>query len=411
MKFFYFNRKMKIIKYLFPISILFISSCFDKNDSGYLDQCNPKNKIKDSIIAPVNTKTVISSGPQVNDTLTELAELIAGTKSKQGLFSDYSTIISYKKYAENIENKWRLFDSTKLKPIETFSSKFLIQHSNSSVFYPFSGPDILYASTLFSNLPRITMIGLEPVGTLPIIDDKNLTPDSIHQYCDKISQSLFAILNFSFFRTVSMKEDLRSKEVDGSIHLLLMFLSRTGHKISSIKPFYIDSLGKQIFVENTITLNKKKYKNPSIEIVAIKNNLIKTITYTSSDISDIVLNRNIGLQYFILNTMPKITYLKGASYLMHKSTFSKIRNLILDNTNTIVQDDSGVGIKYILSHKNNWEFSLFGNYTKPINMFKDFYQLTLDSLYKNLGSKPLGFGMGYNYRDRNSNFMIIKKVL
>ena len=96
---------------------------------------------------------------------------------------------------------------------------------------------------------------------------------------------------------------------------------------------------------------------------------------------------------------------------MHKPAFSEIRKLILANTTKIVQDDSGMAIHYITNDKNSkWGFSFYGEYTKPINMFTQHYQADLDSLYKLKGSKKLGFGLGYNYRDKNSNFMIIKKM-
>ena len=40
-------------------------------------------------------------------------------------------------------------------------------------------------------------------------------------------------------------------------------------------------------------------------------------------------------------------------------------------------------------------------------MFSEFYQADLDSTYKQEGSKPIG--IGYNFRDKNSNFMIANK--
>ena len=42
-------------------------------------------------------------------------------------------------------------------------------------------------------------------------------------------------------------------------------------------------------------------------------------------------------------------------------------------------------------------------------MFSQFYQADLDSTYKLQGAKPIGFGIGYNFRDKNSNFMIANK--
>lgn len=401
---------MKLINLILVlISLLFSASCKNRTEATSENKPSIKDSAKTNSVLNV-TETDLVPKVYISDTLTQLAGFISGTAENNRLFSEFTSKPTYKSFAENMEKKWQRFDTTKLKSIESFvSSEFSRQQNPSSVFYPFSGPDILYSSTLFPGASRFTMIGLEPIGTLPVIDDKDIYPDSIHHYFNKINSSLYAILNFSFFRTVSMKEDLRNEEVDGTIHLLLLFLKRTGHAISSVKPFYIDSAGNQIYLQNTQVLKNKKYKNPSIEIIAAKNNQIKTVTYTSTDLSNGGFSRNKGLQNFILKATPEITYLKGASYLMHKATFSEIRNLILNHTGCVVQDDSGIAINYILKHNSKWQFKLYGNYTKPINMFTQHYQPELDSLYKLVGAKPLGFGLGYNYRDKNSNFMIIKK--
>ncbi len=359
------------------------------------------------------TKVNKSSSFSINDTLEDLVNYISGRNDHE-----YKTLSKFRKekgfleFSEHFTKRWKKFDSTKLKNIKTFvSGDFKNYAEVKNVFYPFSGPDVLYSTTLFPNATKLSLIGLEPVGTLPIIDDKDILPDSIHKYFGKINTSLNAILNFSFFRTVSMKEDLRNEEVDGTIHLILLFLNKTGHKIQSIKPFYIDSLGNKYYVKNTSVLKNKKYKNSSIEIIAAtENNISKTITYTSTDLSDAGLYRNKGLKQYLSDLQFETTYLKGASYLMHKPSFSKIRNIILENASCVVQDDSGIAVDYILNDKNKWEFNLFGEYIKPINMFAQHYQPSLDSLYKTKGAKKLGFGLGYNYRDKNSNFMVIKKA-
>ena len=104
------------------------------------------------------------------------------------------------------------------------------------------------------------------------------------------------------------------------------------------------------------------------------------------------------------------TYLKGASYLMHESYFSEIRNYIFKKSSTIVQDDSGIAFRYFKTSEFNWEYSLYGNYVKPISLFSYAYQTDLDSLWKVKGSKSVGFGIGYNFKDKNSNLMIAKKI-
>jgi hypothetical protein len=403
------------IKLIFPVLILSVFNSCENNPDTHVTKSTKADTTTAKIVTAVDTIKPIENAPlpPVNDSLNDLANFISGNSSYNfKLFSDFRKKPGFTNFSTQFSKRWISFDSTKLLPIKNFVATEFATHGNTSnVFYPFSGPDILYSSTLFPDATQFSMIGLEPVGTLPIIDDKAIIADSIQNYFDKINGSLNAILKFSFFRTISMKEDLRNNDVDGTIHLILLFLNKTQHEIVSIKPFYIDTLGNKTYVRSTLALSKSAYKNKSIEVVAIdKNKKVKTVTYTSTDLSDAGMRKNKGLVSYINNLNFETTYLKGASYLMHKPSFSEIRKLILTNTDRIVQDDSGIAINYITNDKNKWKFTFYGEYTKPINMFTQHYQQDLDSLYKLTGSKKLGFGLGYNYRDKNSNFMVIKKL-
>jgi len=407
---------MRLHKLLIGLILAVSFSCQNNTDESAAKK-TPIDSIKKTEV--IDTVSIKESNvdqvslPPINDTLNELANFISGNSSDQSvLFKEFKKKSAYTSFSTQFSKRWINFDSTKLLPIKNFVGNEFSNHGKgSNIFYPFSGPDILYCATLFPDATHYTLIGLEPVGTLPIIDDKKIIADSIQNYFTKINSSLNAILKFSFFRTVSMKEDLRNDEVDGTIHLLLLFLNKTNHQVTSIKPFYIDSTGTKQYLKSTNALNSGPIKNKSVEIIAInKNNELKTITYTSTDLSDGALKKNKGLITYINNLKFETTYLKGASYLMHKGNFGEIRKLILANTQRIVQDDSGIALQYITKDKNKWDYVFYGEYTKPINMFTQHYQPDLDSLYKLKGSKKLGFGLGYNYRDKNSNFMIIKKA-
>ena len=71
-------------------------------------------------------------------------------------------------------------------------------------------------------------------------------------------------------------------------------------------------------------------------------------------------NRNLKNYFGLMGNVT--TYLKGASYLMHESYFSEIRNYIFKKSSTIVQDDSGIAFRYFKTSEFNWEYSLYGNY-------------------------------------------------
>ena len=104
----------------------------------------------------------------------------------------------------------------------------------------------------------------------------------------------------------------------------------------------------------------------------------------------------------------KSTYLKSASYLMHRPTFSIIRNLILNKSQHLLQDDSGIPIKYFDS--NIWDLTYYGNYSYPIPLFKERHQEDLKEVYLNKDkTKPLPFGIGYQFRRGTSNLMRASK--
>lgn len=350
-------------------------------------------------------KTPISY--KINDTLNSIASIIAGRKDGQCIYSYISGSKDFLSFSKNFEKRWTGFDSSRIQKLDQFRTNVIAKEvkPQKTLFYPFSGPDILYAYTFFPDVEKYVMIGLEPVGSLP--EFKKEDKDSLNDYFNKINSSLNAILKYSFFRTESMNKDLKNEEVNGTIHLLFLFLNRTGNSICSAKPVTVDSLGQIKYVTSFEALKKLKTATRGIEIqFATKDHQLKTLYYFSLNAANGGLKYNKGFYTYLQNMGSINTYLKGASYLMHKDYFSMIRNIILKQSQYVIQDDSGIAFHYFTESGREWNYRFYGKYLKPIPMFSQFYQKDLDSLYKEKGSRDIGFGIGYNFKDKNSNFMI-----
>jgi len=252
------------------------------------------------------------------------------------------------------------------------------------------------------------LISLEPVGSYP--EFKIEEKDSLDTYFNKINTSLNAILKYSFFRTESMSKDLKNTEVDGTLHLLTLFLKRTGNTLCSAKAITVDSLGNIVYVNSFPDLKKLKSATKGVEIkFSDAQHHAKTVCYFSLNAANGGLKFNKGFVSFLKNMGTINTYLKGASYLMHKDYFSMIRNIVLEQSEQVIQDDSGIALHYFTDSNFKWNYNFYGQYTKPISLFAHHYQSDMDSLYKQQGAKPIGFGIGYNFKDKNSNFMIATK--
>lgn len=372
-----------------------------------------ENKIKKDTLSTLKVDTVILNTNCINDSLNQLACLIAGNPGNDtNLLKSYFTHSTFTQHRTSFQSKWESFEKTRLQNLIQFQQNEIKKEMDSSsvLFYPFSGPDILHAQTFFPNVDQYVLMGLEPVGTLPVYEHKEDVPDSMSTYYNKINKSLHAILNFSFFRTISMSEDLKNKDVDGTLHLLLLFLNRKGNSICSVKPFILDTTGGISYLDNFISLKAKTASAKGIEVVFNSpDKKQKKLHYFSIDLSNSAYDKNKSVQRYLKQLGTVTTYLKGASYLMHNPGFSSIRDFILNNSNQVMQDDSGIAFKFFEKTKN-WKYVFYGEYKKPISLFANRFQADLDSLYKISTPKKLGFGLGYNFKDNNSNLMIAKKI-
>jgi hypothetical protein len=344
----------------------------------------------------------------------DIARYIAGLPQKPGstISPDLTKTKAWTTYSEAFNKSWKNYDSTRLSVMRAWSKTDLEQmnKTETNMFYPFAGADILNAYTLFPHAKQFVMVGLEPVGTLPELDGKHIK-DSLSTYFHNINNSLTSILNFSFFRTKSMRLDFnKQNELNGTIHILLLFLTRTGNTIAGITPVSIHRDGTIARYETFEAMKKDSLKAKGVEIRFVDaDSVLKKVTYFSTNIANDGMKSNPGFSAFVKKMEHYNTYLKSASCLMHEPFFSDIRNLILDGSNYVLEDDSGIPLKFF-TDRGNWEFTFYGTYTGAYSIFHHNYQKDLFDAYKaGKNVKALPFGIGYKFKKGESNLMLATK--
>lgn len=402
--------KIKLPVYLF-FCLCLNYSCSEATSN----EAKQESQIKETDTTINNSKkdsSTVTLSNCTSDSLNELAYLISGKGfDSSKILAQYFLSNTFKNHEKTFQTKWDSFQKNRISKLVNFQQNELINEVGKTeiLFYPFSGPDILHAQLFFPDAKQYVLMGLEPVGSLPVFEHKEDKPDSMSIYYDKINKSLHAILNYSFFRTISMSNDLKNQDVDGTLHLLLLFLNRQKNSICSVKPFVLDTSGNINYQKDFLLLKKINSLEKGIEIkFTTSAGEQKLLHYFSIDLSNAAYSKNKSVVYYLNKLNPTTTYLKGASYLMHNPNFSLVRDYILNTVKQVVQDDSGISFRFF-EQSGKWNYSFYGDYVKPIKLFASRYQKDLDSMYKKQGSKPLGFGLGYNFQDKNSNLMIAKK--
>jgi hypothetical protein len=93
---------------------------------------------------------------------------------------------------------------------------------------------------------------------------------------------------------------------------------------------------------------------------------------------------------------------------MHETFFSTIRDYLLERSGLLLQDDSGIPLRYFDSKK--WRFQPYGRYLPPLDIFPGKYQPQMTELYRRVPPIPIGFGIGYLWRNNESNLLLATKI-
>ncbi len=378
----------------------------------FLQACNTKeategnktiNNSSDRAITQVKSTSPTTVDPLAkfdktkSEKLTDTAKLFAGmdldANSPLAKVQKNNGWYNHKNF---FRNAWSKLENQQLAKIRKWSADELqpINATAPSIFYPFSGPDFLYAYSLFPKGKEYVLIGLEPVGTVP--DFTKLSDKQINYKLREARSSLSEILRFSFFRTNDMKVDLQKQ---GVLPILYVFMARTSNRLLDLQYIGLDK-----------DANIKKFQKgmvPGVKIIFVPEGESepRNLYYFSTDLSNSGLTRRPELTKFVTQLDNPVTYLKAASYLMYNGSFSNIKNTILANSAYVLQDDSGMPLKSFNS--SQWDLKFYGAYTRPIGLFSNRYQSDLRHIYTiNKNIKPLNFGIGYKFGVSQSNLML-----
>ena len=267
-----------------------------------------------------------------------------------------------------------------------------LKDRQATLYYMFSGPDFLYANAFFPTAATYLMSGLEPVGAIPTVTERSAAA------LPRIQQSIGTSLQFSFFITQQMRNQLTGGELAGTLPILYVYIARSGKTIREVSLVNLDNDGKL-----HPAMGEARGMAPGVKIVlASGNGPAQTLYYFRTDVSNSGVN-NSGFLKFAATLGNGNALLKSASYLLHSGNFSQVRDFILQHSQSIVQDDSG--IPFAAFRPDVWAFQPFGAYLGPIAIFPGRNQPRLGELFKKARA-PLDFGIGYRHRGHDSNLLL-----
>jgi len=323
----------------------------------------------------------IQAGAQQLSDLNRTAMLIGGMlpSSEYKLHTDI-----YKQHKKTTDEAWSNANKKHYTPIRTwlFNNEIPTSSDTTALFYPFSGPDFLFANMFFSKASKYVLVGLESPGSEPKLH--SLSKDSLSRYFKAVQFSLRYINKAGYFVTSQMIEDLDTRSLDGVSHILLYYLSRQGYIVNSMETLQLQANGKLTAPVNKQNALRIKFIHPT-------ESKERELIYIDTDLSDYGLSFQPGLLHLLSERYRWNVYVKSGSYLLHSNEFSRLRDTILVHFKYLLQDDSGIPIKFLPQPTY-----VFGSYTQTTKSFDYAYQADLATSMKMNNYFNLPFQIGYN---------------
>lgn len=309
----------------------------------------------------------------------------------------FEQLPAYREHANYLSTKWQVAQKERWDAMTAWDQSEVKPHLNVNlpVFYMFGGPDFLNAHVLYPDAPRYILCGLEPIGRVPPLE--TLREDRIAAAVTNLGVALKSMLEQGFFFTKDMQEDLQRSEASGVLPLLYAQVARAGNEITDVHYVKLGAAGELQNLPGEDPV-KEGARGVRITFICKSGAPAQELYYFRIDLSNTALKADGRFLLYLAAQGQENCYLKAASYLMHTREFSQIRDLLLSQSATILQDDAGIAYRDFAPGK--WKIALYGNYEGPVSSIAWAVQPELKKAYAVPGAvKPISFKTSYRRKE------------
>ncbi len=333
----------------------------------------------------------------------ELAKFLAGIPlSESAALASLQKSADYAAHVKELAKLTRHYDKQYFSKMRAWSAAELAPRiaMDRPVIYFFGGPDAVSPLALFPEAPVYLLGGLESVGD--IAAPQTLTPEALAEGLKNIRESADVILAYGHFITKDMKTDLDRTAFRGVLPLIYTFIALTGGEVVGSEFVGVNRDGSLLAAGS-----ESKGGLPGVKVTFRRAPGAgeQVMYYVQANVADDALKTNDAVLKWAGGFGQGNVYLKAASYLMHETYFSRIRNFLLAQGAAVLQDDSGIPFRFF--QDGSWRCWLFGRYAGTLEIFAKYHQADLVGVFSSSGGAvELPFGTGYKWRMGESNLLL-----
>ena len=357
------------------------------------------------------------------------ARLMAGLPPMYPGHASFAQTEAWKEHSSAMQGGWNHLRTSRVSPMSSWRDDQVSRNCpvGKTLLYPFSGPDFFNAYWLFPDCDTFVMFGLEHIGDIPDLEAMN-ERDFARLMAD-VRTATADLFSRNYFITENMTRQLYTSQLRGVLPLIMISMALSGAEILRMTPQVLErgveagmlptGEGAPLASDPLVRaaegapkmMSLRKPRGIAIDFRTADSATPKRLIYFTVDATDSSLRRYPEFLTFLRKFGPSTTLLKSASYLLQSREFSQLRKTLLDVSQFLVQDDSGLPYKQLVA--KGFQMRLHGTYAVPIPPFERAFQPSLLAAYQAQAPGPLPFSFGYSFsdqRDQRANVMVGQKV-
>jgi len=374
---------MNHMRSLFTLSLLIVSLCYamtcssQKDKTEVTEQGTTAGQEIASVVSPTNADLDKSQN------WNELAKLLAGV---EGPKSDSPAVNRHRALMKDF---WVRIQKENMEPIAAWREKNLPESAKSrNVLYPLSGADFLNAYAFFPGASDYILIALEPPGSAPHLE--KMTEAQRESGLASARKAIWTLAQNNYLQSRIMHDEFNNPNVTGTLPAFLIMLGGLGHEVKNVQDIGIGKTGQL-----AAAADAPRTKGVLIQFKDSKDGKNKRLIYLSMRLEKQTAESTSPEGIFLRGIGRRNTMMKSAVYILGWESMKLPHDVILGQSDLVIQDDSGIPYKSFQDGK--WNEKLYGTYVRALpvgGIPNPPQQGDLAAAYAK-GASPLPFAYGY----------------
>jgi hypothetical protein len=284
------------------------------------------------------------------------------------------------------------------------------------VVYPFGGGDLASALTTFPDAREITTISLEPAGDARPID--RLAPDHLARELAEHRSHMERLFAKAHSRTDNLDKEAHT-ELPGEILFALGALVVHGAEPLSLRYFRLMPDGSVVFVTKADIVAAarspkalhKLFENAELRFrkVGDAGSPVQALRHIAFNLDDEHLRADPALLGYLDRFGKVAAMTKAASHLLWSAHFSLIRGWLLEHTDWMISDSTGIPPRF--AKPAGFVQETFGSFAgpAPFGLVDDGDAHDFKALFASQPARELGFRYGYPDKQGHAHMIVTER--